>query len=85
LARLVDRLRPDPISGSSPALDTNLMHLQPGVVKAPNQTYEGVELFGTSGDIKRLLEGLPEDIKNVIEPAADAFVRKNSKPDVQRA
>jgi hypothetical protein len=85
LARLVDRLRPDPISGSNPALDTNLMHLQPGVVKAPNHNYEGVELSVAAGDMRRLLEALPEDLKNIIEPAADAFVRKESKLDIARA
>src|SRR5271163_3489228 len=81
LARLVDRLRPDPISGSSPALDTNLMHMQPGIVKAPNPEYEGVQLSGYPEDVKRLLEILPFDLKNVIEPAAAVFLEKGGGRD----
>jgi hypothetical protein len=80
VARLVDRLRPDPLSGSSPALDTNLMHMQPGPVRASNPSYEGVQLSASSADFSRLLGNLPEDLRSVIQEAAGAFIKKTSVP-----
>lgn len=85
VALLVDRLRPDPISGASPAFDTNLMHLQPGFVSAPNPEYEGVRLAGTPADLKRILFSLPKDLRPVVSGAAEAFIQKSSKSRSKRA
>ncbi len=80
LARLVSRLRPDPLTGASPALDTNLMHMQPGSVSAPNPSYEGVRLSGSRADVDRILADLPEEMRPIISGAAKAFIRKESTP-----
>lgn len=80
LARLVSRLRPDPLTGASPALDTNLMHMQPGSVRAPNPTYEGVRLSGSRAEVDRVLAELPEEMRPIISGAAKAFIRKVSTP-----
>jgi hypothetical protein len=77
VARLVDRLRPDPISGSTPALDANLVHLQPGFVEAPNPHYEGVRLSALPSDAERLAEMLPDDVRPLINTAAEAFVARS--------
>lgn len=85
VARLVDRLRPDPVSGTSPAFDTNLMHLQPGFVSAPNPDYEGVRLAGSFADAKRLIRSLPKDLRSVVPGAAEAFMKKVPAAKTKRA
>jgi hypothetical protein len=66
LARLLNRLRPDPITGSYPALDANLMHMQPGFVEAPNPDYEGVRLSGSHEEVQRLIAKLPDDLRDFV-------------------
>jgi len=78
LARLVSRLGPDPVSGSHPAFEANLLQMQPGDVTAPNPEYAGVRLLATPLDAERLSRDLPDDIRGVLDGAADAFVKPTS-------
>jgi hypothetical protein len=80
LTRLISRLRPDPLTGASPALDTNLMHMQPGSVRAPNPSYGGGRLSGAGAEVNRVLAELPKEMRSIISGATRAFIRKESTP-----
>jgi hypothetical protein len=74
LNRLLNQLRPDPITGSHPALDANLMHMQPGYVEAPNPDYEGVRLSASKDEADRRIEKLPDEIREFVREAAQIFI-----------
>lgn len=79
LRRLLDALRPDPITGSATALHENLLRLQPGVVTIPNFQYRHASLFDDdSGAVEALIDCFGESFPSMLDRAVDAFLSGSS-------
>ena len=81
MQKLVNRLRPDPLSGSHPALHANLLHMQPGNVTAPNPGYEHVLLSAIPSDTTRFIGDLPSELRSLIWGAVKAFLTGATEAD----
>lgn len=73
LPDLVRRLRPDPITGANPALDSALVNLQPTDLSAANPSYERVLLMVPPSMTNQLIEALPEELHSIVREAARIF------------
>lgn len=77
LRLLLRRLRPDPLTGATTALDRALMDLQFSDVSVSNPSYENVKLLVGVAEAQHILNGLSERHRSLITGMADVFLRED--------
>lgn len=74
LQDLLNRLRPDPLTGVSQALHAGVYRLQPGRVMIPGPLYKSIEVLMTPVDDGGVLESLGPNFAVQFEAAVQAYL-----------